>query len=375
VASSITETDTAKWRQQLTLSGNHLTISSGNTVSLPGDGGRVPVYSSDEISSLTPMEGDAVFNKTEDLYQIYNGNEWKAFSAGCWPQPTAANAGVDQIFTDGTTSATLAAHPPEANHGTGKWTIIRGSGGSFTGDTDPATIFTGIAHEVYTLRWTITTNCDSSNDDVQIAFTENGLGPTLNDIDGNIYNSALIGSQLWMAENLRVTRYQNGDTIPNVTDNPEWGNLSTGARCYYDNDSSTYAGIYGALYNWYTVSDSRNLCPVGWHVPTEAEWGELTDYLGGEAVAGGKLKEAGTTHWASPNYGATNESGFTALPGGYRYYDGMFKLIGLRGQWWSATGYNSGSAWGRNMDYFFSYALRKDYIKHNGFSVRCVKDQ
>ena len=153
------------------------------------------------------------------------------------------------------------------------------------------------------------------------------------DYDGNHYSSVLIGSQIWMAENLKTIKYNDGTAIPLVTDATEWSNLTTHGYCWYNNDEATYGDTYGALYNWYTV-ETGNLCPTGWHVPTDAEWTELIDYLGGESVAGGKLKETGTTHWNSPNPGATNETGFTTLPGGYRAdFNGSSGDIGNGGYW------------------------------------------
>lgn len=151
--------------------------------------------------------------------------------------------------------------------------------------------------------------------------TGNESNATVKDIDGNQYQTVKIGSQVWMKENLKVTRYRNGDPIPRVTVNSEWVDLATGAYCACYNDEGTTAFTYGYLYNWYAVDDRRNLAPAGWHVPTDAEWQILMDYLGGEILAGGKLKETGTSHWASPNTGATNESGFTARPGGIRGFD------------------------------------------------------
>ena len=199
-------------------------------------------------------------------------------------------------------------------------------------------------------------------------------GIILKDIDGNVYSSVRIGSQVWMAENLKVNHYRNGEPIPNVTNNTEWSNLITGARCYYDNDSAIYADTYGALYNWYTVDDSRSLCPSGWHVPSDADWAILETYLGGSSVAGGKMKETGTAHWLSPNTGATNESGFTALPGGYRYGDGDFGSIGNYGGWWSATEGGTNYAWNRYVYYTGSDVGRDSYGKGYGFSVRCLRD-
>ena len=160
-----------------------------------------------------------------------------------------------------------------------------------------------------------------------------------------------------MAENLKVTSYRNGEASSNETNNSEWANLSSGAWCSYNNDDGNVE-TYGLLYNWYAVDDSRNIAPSGWHVPTDEEWKELEIYLGMSQTdadntnfrgtdEGGKMKESGTTHWNSPNTGATNESGFTALPGGYRSnYSGTFDDIGYGGGWWSSTG--SGSyAWHR----------------------------
>ncbi|MDO9549310.1 MAG: FISUMP domain-containing protein, partial [Candidatus Marinimicrobia bacterium] len=196
---------------------------------------------------------------------------------------------------------------------------------------------------------------------------------TVTDIDGNIYKTIKIGTQIWMAENLKVTHYRNGDAIPNVTDDTQWGDLTTEAYCNYDNDANN-ATTYGRLYNWYAVSDSRNIAPTGWHVPSDAEWQTLVDYLGGDAVAGGKMKEAGTMHWNSPNTGATNESGFSALPGGYRSIIGQYNYVGYVGFWLSATEYSSSSAWYRHLSYYYSDVGRYGNYKQDGFSVRCVRD-
>jgi len=154
----------------------------------------------------------------------------------------------------------------------------------------------------------------------EVSFTTLSSTGTMTDIDGNVYETVTIGTQVWMAENLKVTHYRNGNTILHIIDWFSWFTL-TGAYCEYDNDVNNVA-VYGRLYNWYAVNDSRYIAPVGWHVPSDAEWLTLVDYLGGDTVADGKMKEIGTTHWVSPNTGATNESGFSALPGGYRDYGG-----------------------------------------------------
>jgi uncharacterized protein (TIGR02145 family) len=156
--------------------------------------------------------------------------------------------------------------------------------------------------------------------------------PPVSDIDGNGYDTLHIGTQIWLAENLKTTHYNDGTPIPNVTDDTAWSGLSIGARSYYSNDSTQYDKVYGPLYNWHAVETGK-LCPTGWHVPTDAEWTVLTNYLGGD---GGKLKEVGTVHWNNST-GATDEFGFTALPGGRRLDSGAFSFIGDYGYWWSAT--------------------------------------
>jgi len=207
---------------------------------------------------------------------------------------------------------------------------------------------------------------------------------TVTDIDGNVYHTVLIGDQCWMAENLKVTHYRNGDPIPNVTDAGEWGGLSTGAYCDYDNDEGN-VDTYGRLYNWYVVDDSHNIAQEGWHVPSDSEWKQLEMYLGmsqEEADTtgwrgtdeGGKLKEAGTTHWQSPNTGATNESGFTALPGGYRNTGSSFYGMGLMAYFWSSTEGGRYGTWVRYLDFSSSQINRSYFTKRFGFSVRCVKD-
>jgi len=193
------------------------------------------------------------------------------------------------------------------------------------------------------------------------------------DIDSNIYPTVKIGDQWWMAENLKVTHYRNGDAIPNVSVNSSWTNLTSGGYCIFNNDQNNVA-TYGLLYNWYAVDDSREIAPSGWHVPSDEEWKTLIDYLGGELVAGGKLKETGTTHWNSSNEGATNESGFAALPGGYRDDGGTFYYLGNYAYFWSSAEYSSNYAWYRRLGYYSAYVYRGSYDKRHGVSVRLVRD-
>lgn len=196
---------------------------------------------------------------------------------------------------------------------------------------------------------------------------------TVKDIEDNVYKTVTIGTQVWMAENLKTIKNNDGTAIPLVTDNTAWGALITPGYCWYDNNAATNKATYGALYNWYTANTGK-LCPTGWHVPTDAEWTTLTIYLGGETVDGGKLKETGTTHWLTPNTGATNEKNFTALPGGYRINTGAYLGIGNYGYWWSSTQNTTISAWSRSMSYGSSSISRHPTFEQNGLSVRCVKD-
>ena len=183
-----------------------------------------------------------------------------------------------------------------------------------------------------------------------------------------------ICNQVWMVKNLNVSTYRNGDSIPKVTDPTTWAALTTGAWCWYNNDSATYADTYGKLYNWYAMNDSRGLAPPGWHKPTDEEWTTLTTCLGGETVSGGPMKEDGTSHWFSPNTGATNSSGFTGLPGGYRSSNGTFYVNGSHGYWWSSTEFDAATAWFYNLYYNFAFTGRNLNPKTMGFSVRCIRD-
>ena len=204
--------------------------------------------------------------------------------------------------------------------------------------------------------------------------------------DGNVYKIITIGDQVWMAENLAY--------LPSVNMVAD-GSVDAAGSYYYvygydgtnvaDAKATDNYATYGVLYNWTAAMDGeassttnpsgiQGVCPAGWHLPSDAEWTELTDYLGGTSVAGGKLKETGTTHWASPNTGATNETGFTALPGGYRYFSGSFLDFGYSGYWWSATEYDASDAWDRAMLYNYGDVGSYYDNKEVGFSVRCVRD-
>lgn len=192
------------------------------------------------------------------------------------------------------------------------------------------------------------------------------------DIDGNAYPTMTIGNQVWMAENLRVFRYRNGDTIYNFTWPDDWYYTVVGAYCWYDNDQLSNAK-YGALYNWFAVNDSRGLCPAGWRVPNETDWVTLKSYLGGYLVSGGKMKSVSSL-WSSPNADATNISGFSALPAGYRNYSCEFLYKGDKGFWWSSTEFSGTFSHSRQVEWDEAELLHYSYEKHLGLSVRCVRE-
>jgi len=213
------------------------------------------------------------------------------------------------------------------------------------------------------------------------------LKDTVVDFDGNIYHTVKIGTQTWMVENLKVTHYRNGEIIPNVTDSMQWGKLITGAYCNYNNDTNL-AKIYGRLYNFYSVMDSRNLCPINWHVPSNAEWNILEKYLDSKFdttlvydfknAIGGGLKETGTMHWRSPNKGATNSSAFSALPGGFRNtmsdFPADFRNLTYCGYWWASTVFNYILGRTRYISWEGSFISKSGGNFESGQSVRCIKD-
>lgn len=210
----------------------------------------------------------------------------------------------------------------------------------------------------------------SYSNEITLITTGNVL-ETVTDIDGNIYETVTIGTQIWMKENLKTTRYNDGTVIPSSLDDVTWANTTSGAYAIYNNNI-TNDSTYGKLYNWYAVNTGK-LAPTGWHVPTEAEWTTLTTYLGGASVAGDKMKS--TTLW-TPYTGIinTNSSGFTGLPAGYRFSFGSYDLIGSTCYFWSSTEYDTDDAWYLALAYSGSVATKTKYSKAFGYSVRCVKD-
>lgn len=211
-------------------------------------------------------------------------------------------------------------------------------------------------------------NCNESNDPT--------IGSQPIDMDGYEYKIIEIGNQVWMAENIRTTKYNNGDEIGTTI--PASLDISNEYQPKYQwpfAGKELTALEYGRLYTWYAINDDRGVCPSGWHVPDDVDWAIFCEFLGGFAISGAKLKEAGTAHWHNPNEGATNESGFTAIPSGYKKNHGDFDAIGLRERWWSATEFSTTHAWRLGVDYNSSGISRNaDYPKFGGYSVRCLKN-
>jgi uncharacterized protein (TIGR02145 family) len=224
----------------------------------------------------------------------------------------------------------------------------------------------------YNVRAYATNSAGTGYGSIVSFMTTDSMG-TMTDIDGNTYRTIKIGNQWWMAENLKAIHYRDRDTIGMISDSSKWASLTKGAFCNYDNDTALVA-IYGRLYNWYAVDDSSNIAPEGWHVPSDSEWQTLIDYLGGGPFAGAKMKETGTSHWHDPNSGATNESGFSGLPGGYRSDIGAYSTMGSYAYFWSATQQGSLIGWCRHLGYASPAANRDYHYMTSGFSIRCVKD-
>ncbi len=284
---------------------------------------------------------------------------------------TATSGGNVTATGGATVTARGICYATTTNPITANSTVVSGSGtGIFTSNITGLT-----ASTPYYVRAYATNSVGTAyGNQVNFTTTSGGTGgATVIDIDGNVYDTIHIGTQIWLKQNLKVTHYRNGDSVPNVTGATQWGSLTTGAYCNYNNDTNNVA-IYGRLYNFFTLIDTRILCPVGWHASTDAEWTILETYLGGTSVAGGKIKEIGLTHWITPNSGATNESGFTALPSGQRSFDGVYNYIGNYGRWWTSTQNSSMSAWFHSVHYNNFNTARSNFDKTYGYSVRCVKD-
>ena len=278
---------------------------------------------------------------------------------------TLVNNQVVLTWTDNSTNET--GFKIERMIGTGSWSEIGSVATNIVTYTD-AGVTSGATYTYRVYSFNSVGNSLSYSNSFLIT-----IPVTVTDTDGNTYQTVTICNQIWIKTNLNVSKYRNGDVIPQVTDPAVWANLTTGAWCYYNNNSAN-GTTYGKLYNWYAVNDTRGLAPTGWHVPTDGEWTALTNCLGGETVAGGKMKETGTTHWLSPNTSATNSSSFTGLPGGFRYNNGTFTNINNTGDWWCSSEFDSTNAWFRGLNSNLGNVNRANSFKSSGVSARCVKD-
>lgn len=296
----------------------------------------------------------------------------------CTPQPDQALAGADNLhITD--TIVLLQANQPV--NGQGLWTIISGQGGSIDNDTLATTAFTGQAGSQYTLVWTISNHCGHSADTVLIGFdipVNFSCGDTFIDLrDNQLYPTIQIGTQCWMSRNLNIgvmaTSVNVGGLHSDVSDN---GIIEK--YCWNNNPSE--CDVYGGLYDWnemmnyLTTATPQGICPTGWRIPTDADWDTLTTSLGGTTVAGGKMKEAGFNHWVSPNVGATNSSGFTALGAGMRNQNGTFFYLNYYTYFWSSSEYSSTTVPYRRLGTTYADITRTGLNKAYGLSVRCLKD-
>ncbi len=283
--------------------------------------------------------------------------------------PTLANAGNDTLILGGELSVNLGANTPAL--GDGIWTVLIGEGGILDDATNPTTLFTGQPYVEYTLQWAISTACDTTTDEVNVTFNPWQCGLPFTDArDGQSYETVQIDEQCWMAENLAYLPEVSPSSQGNNTD-PYYYVYNYQGSDVTEAKATTNYQTYGVLYNW---PSSLDACPANWHLPADAEWTTLTSYLGGEGVAGGKMKETGTTHWNSPNTGATNSSGFTALPGGYRSTNGSFSGRGSSGIWWSSSESAASNAWYRYLSCGNAQVGRGGNGKSYGFAVRCLKD-
>jgi uncharacterized protein (TIGR02145 family) len=329
------------------------------------------------IDSITYFNGNPGNQATLTTLAIGNITATGATSGG-----SITNDGGTPITQRGICWATTQ-NPTTANN-----TAVAGTGtGSFTANLTGLTANTtyyvrayaiNTAGTAYGNQLSFTTSSGSSS--TGDPFNPNLTYGSVTDQDNNTYKTIQIGTQTWMAENLRTTRYRNGTAIPNITDNTQWQNNTTGAWSYYNNDANNNVP-YGKLYNWYAVNNTNQLCPTDWHVPSDAEWTTLINFLDSNAdggnnsnTAGGKMKSIGTQYWFSPNTSATNSCGWSGLAGGGRYYNGIFLYVGSDGFWWSSTQSSTLYAWYRTLYYSLGGIDRDYYAKAYGVSVRCVKD-
>jgi uncharacterized protein (TIGR02145 family) len=382
-------------------SGGNVTFNGGSSVTTRGICWSItanPTITNDKTSDGS---GSGIF--TSNLSNLLTGTTYyvrayAANSAGTayGSQMTFKTLSVPTVTTTSVTSITTITANSGGNVTSDGGTTVTARGVCWSTAINP-TISNYITTDGSGLG-TFTSNLSGLTDGVTYyvrAYATNKVGTTygnqvsfvpqqsVTDIDGNVYKIVTIGTQTWMASNLRVTHYRNGESITNLIGAADWVGATFGAWCDYDNNDAN-GTKYGHLYNWYAVSDSRNIAPTGWHVATDAEWTTLTTYVAthlGTSLNVAKALAATTDWTTSSTAGAVgknqylnNSTGFSALPGGFRDRNGAFDYLGGYGSWWSSTEYNTFSAWYRNMYYITSYVDRNYILKQDGYSVRCVRD-
>ena len=371
-------------------------IDGGSTWNNISDGGISPVYSGTATPSLSLS--NIPLSIIGHKYRCIVGNSCgdnlpsaiTTLTANTSPEITVQPssqwllAGHNTTFNLSASGSGILFQWQESTDGGGTWNNVNNGGStpSYTGANDSVLLLSNIpvTHSGHKFRCVLSHFCRPAEISTAATLTIISSG-SATDIDGNTYNTVTIGSQVWMAENLKTTKYNDGSTIPWVINNTTWKNLSTPAYCWYENEEVTYKNEEGALYNWFTVNTGK-LCPTGWHVPTDADWHSLVLTLDPDAlnevlesqIAGGKLKEAGIEHWLSPNIGATNEVGFTARPSGRRDTGYFFNINNSEGYWWSSTEEDASNAKDRAISNNSGYIFLLYSPKTHGFPVRCLKD-
>jgi uncharacterized protein (TIGR02145 family) len=359
-----------------------LTPGYGNSIAaIPG---TVTGYSTTGVSrNLTGLSVGTLYHyrvKAENSLGITYGNDMTFTTLGMPPTASTENAGSlssTSATLRGLVSANYISTTVTFEYGTSTsyGTVINASPNIVTG-TNLQSVIASVSGLTTGTTYHFRVKAENSigtTYGTDLTFVAIGPAP-IADVDGNTYSVVNIGTQTWMAENLRTTKYNDNTSIPLVTSNTGWIDLTTPGYCWYNNDEASFKNPYGGIYNWYAVNTGK-LCPAGWHVPTNAEFTTLTNYLGGISVAGGKLKETGTTRWTSPNTGATNSTGFGAVPGGQRDEAGAFIGLSLYSIYWTSTPYNTEKPWYRSLSNAGEGVFEGNgSFNIRGFSIRCIKD-
>ncbi|MEY2739456.1 MAG: hypothetical protein RL259_1365 [Bacteroidota bacterium] len=326
-------------------------------------GGNSPTYSN-EITLTTTALPTITTTVASEISQI------TAISGGNISNDGGANITLRGVCWSTSPNPTIAL-TTKTNDGSGI--------GSFISNLTGLTINT-----IYYARAYATNSVGTAYGN-EVSFTTGGPGQNVSDTDGNIYQTVIICNQTFTKSNLNVSKYNDGTPIPQATNSTQWANLTTGAWCYYNFDPAN-ANIYGKLYNWYAVKGiydgasatnpalRKQLAPIGWHIPSNDEWIQLRNCLGGELVAGGKMKSIGTSLWQAPNTAANNESGFTGFPCGFNNLIGTFSSFGSTGSWWLSTEVSTSNAYYAHLNWNSATAFINGLGKGHGFSVRCIKD-